>query len=122
MPIISSIILENQPQSDGRRSVRERHTADDGTNYDACYLAEPGTDVNAVMVARVPILDQMLADAASAANEQAARVAAAQAAVLQANYMLTLDDADLTAMLAPGVNLATARANAAVIVANGGQL
>lgn len=63
MPVVSSSILEDRPQRDGRRSVRERHTDHAGRTHDVTYLAEPGDDVETVMLARVPSVNTSLAEA-----------------------------------------------------------
>ena len=52
--IISSTIIEDRSQRDGRRSVTERHVDSTGSAHDVYYLAESNTDVNVAMAARVP--------------------------------------------------------------------
>ncbi len=63
MSIVSSVIVEDVAQKDGRRSVRERHTDNLGLFHFVEYLAEAGADVNAAMTARVA---QIEADMAAA--------------------------------------------------------
>ena len=63
MPIISSIIAEDQAQADGRRTIREVHTDHLGREHWVQYRAASDTDVNAVMLARVPSIDADLAEA-----------------------------------------------------------
>lgn len=60
MPIVSSIIVEDRAQADGRRHVRERHTDHVGGTHDAVYLAESGADAEAVMAARVANIEAQL--------------------------------------------------------------
>lgn len=60
MPVVSSEIVQDVAQADGRRSVIERHTLADGTTRDFSYLADADLDANAVMAARVPELNSSL--------------------------------------------------------------
>jgi len=62
MAIISSQIIENQVQKDGRRSVRERHIDHLGALHFIQYLANADTDVNVIMLDRVPSINAMLID------------------------------------------------------------
>lgn len=68
MPIVASEIVEDAPQRDGRRWVRERHTDHLGAAHEFLYMAEAGTDAAAVMAARVPVIEAMLAEAEIEAN------------------------------------------------------
>lgn len=58
--IVSSEISQQNVQTDGRCEVREVWTDDQGNQYVYDYMANAGTDINAVMNARQP---QVLADA-----------------------------------------------------------
>lgn len=63
MPIVSSsFALDVHTQVDGRRYVTETHTLNEGGPIVISYLAEAGTDYQAVLDARVPVLDAVLAD------------------------------------------------------------
>lgn len=52
MPIVSSTILSQNEQVDGRTAVTERHTDHHGHEYDISYIAAIGMDIYAVMAAR----------------------------------------------------------------------
>ena len=67
--ITSSEIVEDRTQRDGRRMVQERHTDHVGRVEDVFYVAEAGADVEAAMLARVPVLEQQAIDRELAANE-----------------------------------------------------
>lgn len=60
MPIVSSVIVEDRTQVDGRRSVRERHIDQVDAVQFVAYLALAGVDVAAIMAARVALLDAAL--------------------------------------------------------------
>jgi hypothetical protein len=62
MPITISELIEDSLQADGRRWITEQHTAATGKTYRVNYLAESSTDVNPVMIARVPGINQSLID------------------------------------------------------------
>ena len=62
MAIISSQVIEDQAQKDGRRSIRERHIDHLGTYHFVQYLADVGMDINAIMLARIPFINTMLVD------------------------------------------------------------
>lgn len=51
---MTSEIIKILPQADGRAYVRERHTDQFGIAHEIEYLAAPGTDYQAVMLARAP--------------------------------------------------------------------
>jgi hypothetical protein len=61
MAIVSSVFKLGHAQKDGRRYVIERHTDDAGGVHQFEYLAADG-DHNAVMLSRVPQLEEQLAD------------------------------------------------------------
>lgn len=63
MPIVSSLIHEDHAQHDRRRSVTEHHTDHLGVLHRVSYLAEVGTDAQAVMAARVSSIENGLAQA-----------------------------------------------------------
>jgi hypothetical protein len=63
MPIVSSQVVEDAPQIDGRRHVRERHTDDLGESFDVLYMAQAGDDANAPLAARANRIDAALLEA-----------------------------------------------------------
>lgn len=60
MAIVSSIILETSIQTDGRRWIREKHTDHLGFLHFAQYLTNADSDINAIMLARIPFINSML--------------------------------------------------------------
>ena len=70
--IVSSVIAWSNPQIDGRLSVREVHTDDQGNVFNVDYMAAKGTDVTAVMEARIPTI---LAEATALQAQEAAESA-----------------------------------------------
>lgn len=72
MPIVASVIVEDAPQMDGRRWVRERHTDHLGAAHDVLYLALAEADAEAIMAARVSAIEAQLAAAEIAANVEEA--------------------------------------------------
>lgn len=54
--MVTSEIVEDSPQADGRRHVRERHVDSVGAVYRVSYLAEQPDDVEAIAAARAPLL------------------------------------------------------------------
>jgi len=62
MSVVSSIIVEDRVQRDGRRSIGELHTDHVGATYYFTYLALASDDVQARMVARVADIEQGLSD------------------------------------------------------------
>lgn len=63
MSIVSSVIVSDRPQTDGRRFIRERHTDHLGDTHDAAYLAEVDTDEDAVMAVRAAKIEAYLREA-----------------------------------------------------------
>lgn len=53
MAIVSSVIVEDSAQRDGRRWIRERHTDQVGQRYEFPWMAAAAQDATAVMNARV---------------------------------------------------------------------
>lgn len=49
MPIVTSTIIEDSPQIDGRRAIRERHIDSHGNAHDVDYLAEADADVESIL-------------------------------------------------------------------------
>lgn len=47
--IVSSVIANSLLQIDGRHVMRETHTDDQGNVYHVDYVAEVGTDLNAML-------------------------------------------------------------------------
>ena len=58
MSIVSSEIITNDLQGDGRRKIVERHTDHLGVESLAHYRAEPGFDVDARLLARALVLEE----------------------------------------------------------------
>lgn len=85
--IVTSTILEDHSQKDGRRAITERHTFDDGTYQDVSYLAEPKDDVKAMLGERAK---QIEADAAQRQAE-IEREAAAPPVVSDAKLRAVLE-------------------------------
>jgi len=57
-----STIIEDNLQADGRRRVTEQHIDAISRKHCVSYMAEALTDVQAIMTARAPILEQTLID------------------------------------------------------------
>lgn len=57
MPIVSSVIVDNALQKDGRRWIREHHTDHVGVVRAVQYLAAAGFNTATAMAARVAVLD-----------------------------------------------------------------
>jgi hypothetical protein len=68
MAIVSSQIIEDRVQVDGRRSVRERHTDDLDSVHDVSYLAEAEANISTTMAARVAQIEASLLEAEHQAN------------------------------------------------------
>jgi hypothetical protein len=68
MSITSSSVTVEAAQKDGRKWVHETHVDNIGLQWWFDYLTAPGTDVNAVLAARAPVLAQQLVDQEVAAN------------------------------------------------------
>lgn len=62
MPVIESTIVEDSPQADGRRAVRELHRWEDGREEFADYLAEKDTDAQTDMESRAKAMNEAEAD------------------------------------------------------------
>ena len=60
MTIITSVIVDDMPQRDGRRFVRERHTDQYGVIQEVTYLAEALEDVAVAMASRVVMIEQQV--------------------------------------------------------------
>lgn len=82
MPIVTSVIVTDTSQVDGRRAIHERHTDHVGVAHHRFYLAEAGADVSAAMLAQVPVLE-----AALVAQEQARNMAS----ILSGENVVTAD-------------------------------
>lgn len=52
MSIVSSVITQANVQIDGRTSVRELWVDDQGNEFIYDYMADVGTDLNAIMLSR----------------------------------------------------------------------
>ena len=57
MPIVSSVLIEDARQADGRRWIGERHTDQVGLVYEFRYLGAAGTNAASVMAGRVASID-----------------------------------------------------------------
>lgn len=90
---MSSRIIEDAPQPDSRRSVRERHTIGDGIQEDVSYLAEPDADVEAMLPERAALIERRLADQAAESEAKAGLEKA------QAEELLKLGDESIKAIL-----------------------
>jgi hypothetical protein len=88
MAIISSAIVEDSRQSDGRRWIRERHTDQIGLVYEFAWMAASGQDATAVMTARVADINTGLI-----ANEIASNIADVAANGSLANPVLNYSTA-----------------------------
>jgi hypothetical protein len=87
--IVTSIIVEDRAQIDGRRAVRERHTDHLGAVADVSYLAEADANAAAIMTARVPLLE-----AGAASTEMARNIAfivVGEYEQVTANYITVAD-------------------------------
>lgn len=62
MTITSSQIIEDSPQTDGRRWITEEHTDHLGGKHRINYMAEGDADANAIMSIRVAGIEESLAD------------------------------------------------------------
>jgi hypothetical protein len=61
LSIVSSSILEDRVQIDGRRHIHERHVDSAGTTYDYFWMAEADLDTSDILAARAAGLpDQIL--------------------------------------------------------------
>lgn len=62
MTTVTGVIASDNIQRDGRRTVREIWTDDLGNQYSYDYMADVGTDVNAVMNDRMSEVLQQATD------------------------------------------------------------
>lgn len=69
MSIVSSTIIEDRPQIDGRRHICERHTDHTGRVHDIRYMAATADNVNTFMANRVATLESQLANGELNDNE-----------------------------------------------------
>jgi len=69
MGVVTSVIVEDRVQRDGRRSVQEQHTDHLGRVQDVFYLAEADADVAAMLPVRAALIDAQAAQAELDANE-----------------------------------------------------
>lgn len=60
MPIISSQIITDSAQADGRRYIRERHTDHLSKLYDVVYLAEIEATIQDVLLTRAALITEEL--------------------------------------------------------------
>jgi len=90
MPIVASIVVWDQPQSDGRRYIREQHTDHLGLLLFRDYLVAAGVIVADGFPAIVAILNQQLIDA-EIQKDFAAIYAAGPLAVVTTNYATLTD-------------------------------
>lgn len=89
MSIVSSSLIAEGAQADGRRWIAETHTDNIGLKYVIRYLADVGLDTAAVLAARAITLASDIANAEIAQNV-AAVVANGSLAVLTFNYSTAL--------------------------------
>jgi hypothetical protein len=90
MPIVSSVLVADLAQSDGRRYLRERHTDHLAKIYLVEYLAPAATDAAAAMAARVLVLEDRLVQAEIEAD-LASIYQLGDAAVVTTNYVSLAD-------------------------------
>lgn len=90
---MQSAIIEDRPQRDSRRVITERHTFDDGTYEDVCYLAEPNARVADMLTIRSAQIQTRLAE------QQAEQEANAVAEKERAAVLLKMPDEDLRKLL-----------------------
>lgn len=81
MAIVSSVLIDRSTQHDGRFWAGERHTDQLGLIYEFRYLADAGTDAQAVMAARVSTINASLTAGEIANNIAAVSTLGAQATV-----------------------------------------
>jgi hypothetical protein len=72
LPIVSSVVVQDAAQRDGRRAVRERHTDQLGLTCDVFYLAEAAASAPAALAVHAGVIDAGLITAELDANERAA--------------------------------------------------
>lgn len=63
MPIVASVVIEDSPQVDGRRAIRERHTDHLGGLYFVDYVALAGVNATLILPTRAAQLELDLASA-----------------------------------------------------------
>ena len=89
-PIISSVVVSDQPQIDGRRWIRERHTDHMAVVYFRDYVAVAGLVIADGFPAVVAILNQHLTDA-EIARDLANIYERGNLAVVTTNYVTLVD-------------------------------
>jgi hypothetical protein len=72
MRIVTSTIIAEHVQRDGRRDITERHVTDTGETIDVHYRADAKADVRRTMRNRVAVIEAQLAERAAREAEQAA--------------------------------------------------
>ncbi|MGH8752181.1 MAG: hypothetical protein ACREUV_10820 [Burkholderiales bacterium] len=92
MGIVRSKIVFDQPQADGRRWVREEHTADDGRKATVDYKAAGAADAVKRMTQRVAEVEEQFASE-DAGNRQALVEASVQVKI--DGYIKSLPDITL---------------------------
>lgn len=83
MPVVSSTIVEDRVQRDGRRSVREAHTLDTGEIAHVEYLAEAKAVVEDMLPIRSALIDEQIAAQEVASKAESAADAKRAAAILK---------------------------------------
>ena len=74
MAIVSSEIVADDAQADGRRTIVEHHTDDEGEVHRNRTIGVPASrDATAMMLARVPRIEERLADQATKATRRIRR-------------------------------------------------
>ena len=91
--IVASKIIEDRPQIDGRRSVRERHVDDSGNEFFVDCMVEKTVDVLASLTSRAMQLSE--AQVAQKSLEESARITERS----RATALLSLPDEQLAAIL-----------------------
>jgi len=78
--IVSSTLILNNLQTDGRSIIREQHVDDQGNYYYFDYIADAGFDPNIRLAARAQELNDQFANNAAAAQADAEVIATEQGA------------------------------------------
>lgn len=68
MAVVSSLVIEDMVQVDGRRWVRERHMLTGGGTRDVVYMAEVGANAQLALAANAIVLADQLTQEEIAAN------------------------------------------------------
>jgi len=95
-------VYTTSPQIDGRRWVQEVHTDDQGVEHPVNYMAGPGDDLDAALVARAIEIAAALKAGEIAANIEAVKADGAQA-VIALDYSTFADNGTALAAIATSI-------------------